>query len=61
MEKKIAYVLKGYAELSEAQRAEFVRELNKFNSASFSEKQETSKSLRMTLGPIASSCPCCGR
>lgn len=67
MERSVALVVNGYLNLSNAQRAEFVNQINEFlegGSASRDRitKEAINKSQRMDVGPIGSGgCPCCGR
>ena len=63
---EVASVLKAYDYLSEAGKAEFTRQLNKFNSSDYAERIEAADSMNDILNRMAhlrragSGCPCCG-
>jgi hypothetical protein len=56
-------VLMGFTKLSDSEKSVFIKEINKFQNAGFSEKQMISESFRMkaSVGPKNSICTCCGR
>ena len=63
---EVASVLKAYSDLSEAGKAEFTRQLNKFNSSDYAERLEAAESMEEILNRMDhlrrtnSGCPCCG-
>jgi hypothetical protein len=64
MNKKVAIMMNGFAALDQAERNEFIGELNKALSGkpedlrkSLQEAQRTT----MNLGPLPTGCPFCGR
>ena len=65
--KRVAMVLKGFADLTAAERSIFVEKANDFQSndaekkSVLTEEIRKSMSLSVTLGPSPQSCPCCGR
>jgi hypothetical protein len=56
-------VLKGFIELSDDEKQEFVDELQKWSDLDFSERRRYQKSIQesVDLGPLSSACPCCGK
>lgn len=67
MDKAIAFVLKGFSELTPTQRVQCVDEMNKFLNGT-PQEQTVQKSLReaalgttMNFGPAPTGCPCCGK
>ncbi len=63
---EVASVLKAYSDLSEAGKAEFTRQLNRFNSSDYAERLAAADSMNDILNRmdqvqrIGSGCPCCG-
>lgn len=64
MNKDVLLVLQGYLNLSEADKAELIRQLNNYNSsndkATF-KRDIGGKVKSVDLGPLSSGCTCCGR
>ena len=66
MTDKTKFVMKGYIELSDEEKADFIDELNNYNKSgralqeNFSER--VGKSINsVVFGPLSKQCPCCGR
>jgi hypothetical protein len=63
--RRVAQVLKGFTELNQTEKDEFVRNINDLLSVdpakSRSIKEDVTRSNSITLGPAPSSCVCCGR
>ena len=63
--KRVAMVLKGVSDLNETERSDFIQKVNELLSNDYSKtsvlKEEISRTLSITLGPVPQSCPCCGR
>jgi hypothetical protein len=67
MDKTVATVLKGFTELNEKRRKEFIVEINKYiegtlSLESINESFTKSASIANTInfGPAPTGCPCCG-
>lgn len=66
MDKRVAFVLKGFTELNSTQRAGFIEEINKYLKDK-SQQQPIEESIRKSIpnsinfGPAPTGCPCCGR
>jgi len=56
-------VLNGFIELSDEEKQEFINELQKWSNLDFSERRRYNESIQKSvdLGPLSSSCPCCGK
>ena len=64
MNKKIAYVLKGYTVLTESEKNELIKYINDIKSGGFKSRsinEDMDKVLGVTFGPAPNSCSCCGR
>jgi hypothetical protein len=66
MDKSVAQVLKGFLNLSEAQRREFIELVNKFQSGTTYSNEQLRESVnasvtKMQTGPYRDTCGCCGR
>ena len=67
VDKAVAFVLKGFAELSPAQQSQCATELNKLLNGTQQEKtlqkslREAALGTQMNFGPAPTGCPCCGR
>lgn len=64
--RKTGRVLFGYAELTDAERAEFDAEAERFRRSAVTLRKDLRESFRgaaekMDLGPAGTGCPCCGR
>lgn len=67
MNRSVALVLKGFTELTPAQRQEFISEINNYLNGK-TQEQPLQKSIResvqgntINFGPAPSGCPCCGK
>ncbi|MBI3799362.1 MAG: hypothetical protein HY268_20650 [Deltaproteobacteria bacterium] len=59
-------VLAGWANLSEAEREEFEREIRRYQQGAPLQKSNIQKNwineaARVSLGPVGRFCPCCGK
>jgi hypothetical protein len=54
-------VLKGFLELSDAERRDLIREMNEVIELSEVRKSARKRDISMELGPVSHGCPCCGR
>ena len=56
-------VLHGFLELTSNEKEDFIKEIENWSELSFSEKKDFQKSIEesVDVGPISSTCPCCGR
>ena len=62
MDKKVAQVLSGYFELDREQKETFIKTLNEYNEANVRERRKLKEATaRIDTGPIAETCPCCGK
>ncbi|MGA0588852.1 hypothetical protein ACO2Q2_17285 [Dyella sp. KRB-257] len=66
MDNKVAQVLQGFLQLTDAQKAEFQKELQGFSQGGDYTKRVFRESVnasvtKMQTGPHGGSCPCCGR
>lgn len=62
MNEKTYKVIKGYSELSYAERKEVREYIEKYEAKEFDDRKPLIKSLSESVGPIdQDSCPCCGR
>lgn len=68
MDKSVALILRGFMELTDAQRATLIAEINKYQNAKPSERQMLTETLRKSVqgstiqfGPAPIGCPCCGK
>ena len=62
MNEKIYKVIKGYSELSYAERKEIRKLIEKYEAKEFKDRKPLIKSLSESVGPIdQDSCPCCNR
>lgn len=64
--KKVLKVLKGFSELTIAEREEFINEANEFINGNFEDKEKIKRlyetKLFSSLGPTNdNNCPCCGK
>lgn len=59
--RKTRLVLRGYLDLSESERRDLIRELNRVIELSEVNKSARKRDISMELGPVSSGCPCCGR
>ncbi|MDF2532199.1 MAG: hypothetical protein K0Q65_1780 [Clostridia bacterium] len=65
MKEKVKVVIKGFINLTQEERQEFIAEVNKFINGTSMEKTAFQKSLNesysIDLGPTSGGCPCCGK
>lgn len=66
MTNKVEIVFKGFIELTETEKQEFLEEVRKYMGKSYFEKgridEDINTNVRRILGPTSSAhCPCCGR
>ncbi len=65
MNVKTKRVFRGFVELSPAERAELVAEMNKYIQGGTQLQESLEKSIRsdntVNFGPAPGGCPCCGR
>lgn len=66
MTDKVKIVLKGFSELTETEKQEFIEEVRKYINKNYIEKGIMNENLgddvRRILGPTSSNhCPCCGK
>jgi len=67
MDKSVAFVLRGFTELSPTQQSECVTEMNKLLNGTPQEKtlqkslREAALGTHMNFGPAPTGCPCCGK
>jgi hypothetical protein len=60
MEDKVRFVLQGFENLSELQKTEVMRILDRRKILGRLD-EEVRKDLRVGMGPLGGVCPCCGR
>lgn len=62
MNDKTKQVLIGWASLSESERHDLEEEIRRYRTKTLTEQEDFRKGLtRVTVGPLGSTCPCCGR
>jgi hypothetical protein len=61
MNDKTKRVMSGLLNLSDSERTEVEEGLRSYRSKSIGEQERYKTELRVTSGPVSSSCPCCGR
>ncbi len=66
MDRNVAWVVRGYLNLNDDQRAEFLDAINEYNRGNVATKDRINREsrnrvTRMDMGPLGSACACCGR
>lgn len=63
MNEKVAKVLRGFINLSATEKAEFIRELTRYQSSGIVDKSIMERTINesASIGPKDSICTCCGR
>jgi hypothetical protein len=63
MNENVYKVLNGFIKLSDSEKSLFIKEINKYQEAGYSEKQNIYENVRFksSVGPKNSICTCCGR
>ena len=63
MNENVYKVLNGFIKLSDSEKTLFINQLNDYQKANYSEKQNIYESVRLksSVGPKNSICTCCGR
>lgn len=68
MNEKTRKVVKGFMELNDEERKEFISKINEYMRGTTTEKETIRKSVvveshaaSINLGPASNACPCCGR
>lgn len=63
MNEKVAKVLKGFINLSESEKNDFINDLNKYQRSDYYDRgvQKRLVEERASVGPKDSVCTCCGR
>ena len=61
MNDKTKRVMSGMLNLSDAERAEVEEDLRRYRTKSITEQERYKAELRVTSGPVGSTCACCGR
>lgn len=66
MNEKTRKVIKGFTELNEDEKKEFIAKVNEYINGNTMVKENVRKSVNeshtaINLGPVSNACPCCGR
>lgn len=65
MNRNTQLVYRGFLQLNEEEKRQFIEEINKFFQKDHQGRQfeisEISKNERIVLGPLSTGCPCCGK
>jgi hypothetical protein len=68
MTSKVAKVLRGFVELTDAERSELIEEINKYQRGDRTLREtikrnagDAVKGSTVNFGPVPGGCPCCGR
>lgn len=61
MNDELRKVIRGYTKLTPADRKEFVKRITQPGIEIGTLNERVEKSEQITMGPLGSSCPCCGR